>query len=55
MLNAVLYKSEERFESFKKKLSAYGVNSIVLDFESLNWIEFDYSEIDFIIYYFSFK
>jgi glutathione synthase/RimK-type ligase-like ATP-grasp enzyme len=55
MLNAVLFKSEERFESFKKKLTEYGVNPIVLDFEFPKWIEFDYSNIDFIIYYPSFK
>lgn len=55
MLDVVLFKSKERFESFKKKLWEYDVNPIVLDFESLDWIEFDYSNIDFIIYYPSFK
>jgi len=50
-----LFKSKERFVPFKKKLLEYDVNSIVLDFESLNWIEFDYSKIDFIIYYPSFR
>lgn len=55
MSKAVLFKSEERFSSFKKKLSKYGVNYTILDFESQEWIEFDYSNIDFVIYYPSFK
>ena len=52
---AVLFKSEERFNSFKKKLEEFGINYIVLDFEKNNWINFDYSNIDFIIYYPTFK
>lgn len=55
MLNAVLFKSKERFSSFKIKLTEYGVNFVVLDFEDQDWMEFDYSNIDFIIYYPSFK
>lgn len=54
-LKAVLFKSEERFSSFQKKLSEYGVDTTILDFEEHNWINFDYSIIDFIIYYPSFK
>ena len=54
-LKAVLFKSEERFSAFEKKLSEYGVDYTVLDFESHEWIEFDYSKIDFVIYYPSFK
>lgn len=55
MSKAVLFKSEERFSSFKKKLSEYEVDCTILDFESQEWIEFDYSNIDFVIYYPSFK
>lgn len=55
MQTAVLFKSRERFYSFKKKLSAYGVDCIVLDFSNNEWIEFDYSKIDFVIYFPSFK
>ena len=54
-LKAVLFKSEERFASFQKKLSEYGVDYTILDFENQEWIEFDYSKIDFVIYYPSFK
>ncbi len=53
--SAVLFKSEERFEPFKKKLSQYGIETTVLDFETHEWVNFDYSNIDFIIYYPSFK
>lgn len=52
---AVLFKSEERFSSFRKKLSEYGVDTTILDFEDHEWIDFNYSNIDFIIYYPSFK
>lgn len=55
MLNAVLFKSEERFSSFKRTLEEHGVNCIVLDFSNHEWIEYDYSAIDFLIYYPSFK
>jgi len=50
-LKAVLFKSEERFASFQKKLSEFGIDYTVLDFENHEWIEFDYSDIDFVIYY----
>lgn len=55
MLNAILFKSEERFLSFKKKIEELGANCIVLDFATHEWIDFDYSNIDFLIYYPSFK
>ncbi len=55
MLNAVLFKSEERFSSFKRVLEEYGCNCIVLDFATQEWIDYDYSKIDLLIYYPSFK
>lgn len=55
MLTAVLFKSKERFLSFKKTIEDYGVNCIVLDFATYEWIEYDYGNIDFLIYYPSFK
>jgi hypothetical protein len=55
MLNAVLFKSEERFSSFKKVLEEYGCNCIVLDFRTHEWVDFDFSKIDFLIYYPSFR
>ncbi len=54
MHNAVLFKSERRFSSFKKKLEEYGINCIVLDFKTQEWIDYDYSNIDIIIYFPSF-
>lgn len=54
-LKAVLFKSEERFSAFQKKLSEYGVDTTTLDFEAHEWIDFDYSNIDLIIYYSYFK
>ena len=54
-VRAVLFKSEERFISFKKKIEHYDVDVTVLDFEKHKWLEFDYENIDFIIYYPSFK
>jgi len=55
MLNAMLFKSEERFLSFKKVLEEYRVNCTILDFASHEWIDHDYSNIDFLIYYPSFE
>jgi hypothetical protein len=54
-MKAVLFKSIERFSAFQDKLSEYGVDTIILDFEDQEWIDFDYSNVDFIIYYPSFK
>jgi hypothetical protein len=55
MLTAVLFKSDERFESFKRTIEDYGARCIMLDFRTQDWIEFDYGKVDFIIYYPSFK
>jgi len=54
-LKAALVKSEERFLAFKKTLEDFGVELTVLDFSDHQWIEYDYSNIDFLIYYPSFK
>ena len=55
MVNAVLFKSDERFSSFKSKLEAYDVNLTVLDFSEQDWVDYDYSNTDILIYYPSFK
>lgn len=55
MLKAVLFKSERRFSAFKEEFTKYGVNCQVLDFEKQDWIHFDYSDIDFIVYFSFFK
>lgn len=52
---AVLFKSSDRFETFKAKLDFYGIDHTVLDFENNDWIDFDFSNIDFAIYYPSFE
>ncbi len=54
-MKAVLFKSEKRFESFKKKIETYDIDLTVLDFKDVKWIEFDYSDIDFIIYFPTFR
>lgn len=54
MSSAVLFKSQERFLAFKSTLEKYGVNVIVLDFARHEWIDYDYSQVDFLIYYPSF-
>jgi len=55
VLRAVLFKSEERLLSFKRTLEEYGVEYTVLDFSDPKWIEYDFSDVDFLIYYPSFK
>lgn len=54
-MKAVLFKSKERFLSFQRKLSEYGIETKILDFDSHEWIAYDYSDIDIFIYYPSFE
>ena len=49
-LRAVLFKSNERFIAFKKKLENHDVDVTVLDFEEHAWLQFDYSDIDFFVF-----
>jgi len=51
---AVLFKSIERFDSFRNKLNEFNVDTIILDFKKQDWYSFDYSTVDFIIYFPSF-
>ncbi|MCP3981354.1 MAG: hypothetical protein GY716_18810 [bacterium] len=53
-MRAVLFRSEERFESFGSKRDELGVAFDVLDFDDPDWIEHDFSAVDFVIYYPSF-
>jgi len=55
MLKAVLFKSKERFAAFQRTLEENGVDYKILDFAMHDWIDFDYRNIDFIIYYPSFS
>ena len=55
MFTAVLFKSDERFSSFKKTLEGYGVRCEVLSFSDQEWIAYDYEKTDFLVYYPSFK
>ena len=52
---AVLFKSVERFDTFQDVLEQYNVDAVILDFNEQGWIDFDYSDVDFIIYYPSFQ
>lgn len=54
-LNAILFKSDRRFDAFQKKLEKYGVECRTLDFSTHDWIKYDYSKTDIIIYFPSFK
>jgi glutathione synthase/RimK-type ligase-like ATP-grasp enzyme len=55
MFKAVLFKSKERFAAFQRTLEENDVDYKILDFSKHDWIDFDYSNIDFIIYYPSFS
>jgi len=55
MGTAVLFKSNERFIAFKRAIEDHGIRCIVLDFASQEWIEYDYTHTDFVIYYPTFK
>jgi len=55
MIKAVLFKSEKRFNAFRDKFAEYGIECIVLDFAEQAWMDYDFSEIAFVIYYPSFE
>lgn len=54
-LKAVLFRSRERFDAFRKKLEEYGVECTVLDFSNPEWLRYDYRSTDIVIYYPSFE
>ena len=55
VLTAVLFESGKRFLAFKSKLLEYGVDCVILDFSREDWINFDYKNIDIVVYFPSFK
>jgi glutathione synthase/RimK-type ligase-like ATP-grasp enzyme len=55
MHSAALFKSSERFDSFNKSLINHKIDTQILDFDRQEWLTFDYSKIDFVIYYPSFE
>ncbi len=48
---AVLFRSKNRFPAFKQALENNGFKVKVLEFETDEWITFDYSEISLVIYF----
>lgn len=50
-MKAVLFKSNERFEAFRKSLSDYNIECTILDFRDNGWLDFDFSKVDLVIYY----
>jgi glutathione synthase/RimK-type ligase-like ATP-grasp enzyme len=54
-LNAVLFVSARRFEAFRDRLAERGVVTTVLDFDNDDWITYDYSHTDILIYFPAFK
>lgn len=53
-MKAVLIKSPERFDSFQRKLNDLNISCEVIDFVHQGWIDFDYNNVDFLIFYPSF-
>jgi hypothetical protein len=54
MPRAVLFRSEERFDAFLRQFRASGVQVSVLDFDSPEWITFDFRPVDVVVYFPSF-
>ncbi len=54
-MKAVLIHSEERFGSFRNTLQRYGIEPVILSFDNQEWIDFDYTRVDFLIFYSSFE
>lgn len=51
MLKAVLFRSERRFDAFEKRLRASGVDITVLDFDTPDWLRYDFGGTDIVIYF----
>jgi len=51
MKKAVVFRSSRRFDRFRIKLEEHGVNVTVLDFRSPDWIRYDYTDTQFLIYF----
>lgn len=54
-MRAVLIRSEERFDAFRRKLEQHNIECTILDFSRQDWMEFDYGTVDFLIFYPSFE
>ena len=47
----VLFESHRRFEAFQKKLADYRIEYDILRFDSEEWMNYDYSKVDAVIYF----
>jgi len=54
-VKAVLFRSDERYEAFQKKMHERGIDVVVLDFDSNEWLKFNFKSIDLLVYYPSFQ
>lgn len=50
-MKAVLFKSAERFDAFRKEFERNGVAVDTLDFDSQDWLAYDYSGADICLYF----
>lgn len=54
-MRAVIFRSDERCDAFQNRLSKNNVEFTLLDFQGMEWLDFDFNKVDIIIYYSSFK
>ena len=54
-MRAVLFESLERYEAFHQNLVDHGIEVQVLRLTDQNWLAFDYTDLDIVIYYPSFQ
>lgn len=54
-MKAVLFRSKERFDRFAAELQRLDIDCTVLSFEDHDWVDYDFSDTDFVIYYPSFR
>jgi hypothetical protein len=54
-MKAILIRSHERFDSFQKKMKDLDIDCKVLDFLEQEWIDFDYADYNFLIFYPNFE
>jgi glutathione synthase/RimK-type ligase-like ATP-grasp enzyme len=51
MIQAVLFRSQRRFDAFKARLQKSGVEVTVLDFDTPGWVDHDFTKTDIVIYF----
>jgi glutathione synthase/RimK-type ligase-like ATP-grasp enzyme len=51
VMKAVVFKSQRRAQAFEEQFRKAGVEVVRLDFDSPDWVEYDFQDVDFVVYF----